>query len=346
MKKIIFTSLALSLLFLSCKEDKKVITDDNKTVNTSTTKITDSPATEKPTTTNDTKFSWDNITTSTEDIGDYPYIAPPKTMKINKSNSGTQSYEFHKLQMFDGTTLFDLEGRVDKMSIQMDPNSKQWNQYLFDKSIEEYLKSIGAVLVSDEKIPNELIKTWGTSPNEQYAHMNKFYVGDVVNDKVRMYVLKTADKKIGFQIYSDTSTGNIGVVELENFKQTIEKVTAKDILNDIETKGFASLYINFDTGKSRIKTESFEIIDEITKMMKDNKDLKISIEGHTDNVGDEKSNLKLSENRAKSVQISLIDEGIDANRLKSKGFGQTKPIEDNTTEQGRAKNRRVELRKI
>ena len=80
--------------------------------------------------------------------------------------------------------------------------------------------------------------------------------------------------------------------------------------------------------------------------MKANTALKISIEGHTDSTGNEKSNMILSKNRAKSVLMSLTDEGIEESRLKSEGFGQSKPIEDNSTKKGKAKNRRVELRKL
>ena len=81
-------------------------------------------------------------------------------------------------------------------------------------------------------------------------------------------------------------------------------------------------------------------------MLNANPDLKISIEGHTDNVGSEQANMKLSKNRAKSVLIALVDEGVDESRLKSEGYGQSMPIGDNATEEGKALNRRVELRKI
>ena len=78
-------------------------------------------------------------------------------------------------------------------------------------------------------------------------------------------------------------------------------------------------------------------------MLKQNPDLKVSVEGHTDNVGSDKSNKTLSENRAKSVMTALISGGIDKSRLSSKGWGETKPVGDNSTEDGRFKNRRVEI---
>jgi len=78
-------------------------------------------------------------------------------------------------------------------------------------------------------------------------------------------------------------------------------------------------------------------------MMNSNPDLKIGVEGHTDNVGTPASNKTLSEARAKSVVSAIVAQGIAADRLSPVGFGQDKPITDNNTEEGRAQNRRVEL---
>ena len=133
------------------------------------------------------------------------------------------------------------------------------------------------------------------------------------------------------------------IIQLEQMKQ---EVTSDDILKALNADGHIALYINFETGKSEIKQESQKIIDQIADMLKTNATLKISVEGHTDNVGNSTSNQTLSENRAKSVMNALITKGIDKSRLKSKGWGQTKPITDNNTEDGKAKNRRVEIVKL
>ena len=81
-------------------------------------------------------------------------------------------------------------------------------------------------------------------------------------------------------------------------------------------------------------------------MLTENATLKISVEGHTDNFGNATLNKILSENRAKAVMNYLVAKGINITRLTSKGWGQTKPIADNSTEDSKAKNRRVELVKI
>ncbi|MFV1976407.1 MAG: OmpA family protein [Candidatus Scalindua sp.] len=104
--------------------------------------------------------------------------------------------------------------------------------------------------------------------------------------------------------------------------------------------------IRFDVNKATIKPESMGVINEIAKLMKDHSDIKFSVEGHTDSDGDIASNQKLSEARANSVKDALVDLGIDASRLETKGFGESNPVSDNSTPEGKASNRRVEFVKI
>jgi outer membrane protein OmpA-like peptidoglycan-associated protein len=122
-----------------------------------------------------------------------------------------------------------------------------------------------------------------------------------------------------------------------------QEITSNDILTALNTEGHIALYINFETGKSDIQPESQKTIDQIAGMLQSNPTFKISIEGHRDNIGTPQSNQALSENRAKSVMNAVIAMDTDKARLSSKGWGQTKPIADNKTEEGRAKNRRVEI---
>lgn len=109
---------------------------------------------------------------------------------------------------------------------------------------------------------------------------------------------------------------------------------------------FITYGITFDVGKSTIKPESMGEINRIVKLMTDNPDLKFSVEGHTDSTGNEASNQTLSEARSNAIVAKLVELGISADRLSASGKGQTSPIADNGTDEGRAKNRRVEFVKI
>ena len=101
--------------------------------------------------------------------------------------------------------------------------------------------------------------------------------------------------------------------------------------------------IFFETGEFELKSESKSELDKLVSLLRDNPDLKIQIDGHTDNVGQEKDNQLLSTNRAKSVVAYLLSKAINTQRLTYKGFGSTKPVSDNLTEKGKSLNRRTEL---
>ncbi|MDR1792814.1 MAG: OmpA family protein [Bacteroidales bacterium] len=104
--------------------------------------------------------------------------------------------------------------------------------------------------------------------------------------------------------------------------------------------------ITFDVGKATIKPESMGEINRIAQLMTENPELKFSVEGHTDNTGSAASNQTLSEERSKAVMAKLVEMGISKDRLSAAGKGQTAPIADNSTDEGRAKNRRVEFVKM
>lgn len=104
--------------------------------------------------------------------------------------------------------------------------------------------------------------------------------------------------------------------------------------------------ILFDVNKASIRPESMGALNEIVKLMKDHTDLKFEIDGHTDSDGSDDANMKLSQSRADAVKAQLMKMGIDGNRLTTKGFGESKPIDKNDTAEGKANNRRVEFVKF
>ena len=101
--------------------------------------------------------------------------------------------------------------------------------------------------------------------------------------------------------------------------------------------------IQFETGKAKIKPASFGLLNQIAETFIDNPSYIIEVQGHTDNVGKDDFNMKLSDKRAKAVMEYLVNAGVPAERMTANGYGPTRPIADNTTAQGRALNRRVEF---
>ena len=111
-----------------------------------------------------------------------------------------------------------------------------------------------------------------------------------------------------------------------------------------KTVNYAAQNVYFATASTKLLSQSYKALNELVKVLKDNANLKLKVDGHTDNVGDDDFNLKLSDGRAASVKKYLVSKGIDESRLESEGFGETTPVADNKTATGRSKNRRVEMK--
>ncbi len=154
----------------------------------------------------------------------------------------------------------------------------------------------------------------------------------------------------GHTIWLEVSVSNNGenyeltVVEEAALKQDVE-FNAGQLAEELKSKGSVALHnILFDTGKATIKPESAAALSVISDVLKADPSLKLEIQGHTDNVGGAAANLKLSQDRAAAVKSYLVRTfAIAADRLTTTGFGDTKAIAPNTSEEGRARNRRVEL---
>jgi len=154
--------------------------------------------------------------------------------------------------------------------------------------------------------------------------------------------------KDGQEVWVQAEKGNgtiwLRIVEKKAMEQYIV-ADAAALGNDIRATGHVAVYgINFDTGKSIIKPESAQAIGEIAKLLTADPSLKVFVVGHTDTVGGVDSNIKLSQDRAEAVLQALVrDHGIAPARLRASGCGPFAPVASNDTEEGRAKNRRVEL---
>ncbi|MBN1291749.1 MAG: OmpA family protein [Candidatus Latescibacteria bacterium] len=152
-------------------------------------------------------------------------------------------------------------------------------------------------------------------------------------------------KEIWVHVYSDTETQYLlYIIEKEAMTQQVT-ANAEVFSNDLKATGHTAVYgIYFDSGKSEIKPESEAALVEIAKLLKAEPSLKVYVVGHTDNVGSMDSNMKLSQARAEAVVQSLVSkQGIEAGRLKSYGVSSLVPVASNDSEDGKAKNRRVEL---
>ena len=211
-------------------------------------------------------------------------------------------------------------------------------------SLEVYVNGLefGA---SEKRYPGTEMYNWGRNPVGGWKHISVAYT----KGKFKAYM-------------DDTRLINIPHLEGNPVGITLQGENADEMMylkNVRIAKGGVKYYdrvlsdgkiivngIKFDVNKATLKPESMGPINKIYQLMVKNPDLKFSVEGHTDADGGEAENLKLSKARGKTVMDKLISMGISPDRLKYDGFGESKPIDNNSTPEGKANNRRVEFVKF
>lgn len=200
---------------------------------------------------------------------------------------------------------------------------------------------------SDESLggQNENVSISGNSWNHFALSFNKRALKIYING-TRIANIPNAKKPQWWNIRNNTWGGFTGKGNMHIKNIRIAK-GAVPLYDRMMTDGkFITYGITFDVGKATIKPESMGEINRIVKLMNENPTLKFSVEGHTDSTGSQATNQTLSEQRSQAIVAKLVEMGIAADRLTAVGKGQSTPIADNSTDEGRAKNRRVEFVKM
>lgn len=258
----------------------------------------------------------------------------------------------------------DQEGCKDSKLLSRMPGCQ-----LFDCSTKEY--DAVEIIVGADKASGEVARKAleGAIDFQHYVCPAKYSQLQLARN------LETALKKAGYTFVVPVSKNESGEymltvrkgeqwlgVEFSNFNEypqyrqtaVLVKDMEQEVVADasalaaeIEKSGSVAVYgITFDTGKATINPQSETVLNEIVTLMKDNGEWRFEVQGHTDNVGAAAANATLSQQRAAAVVSWLTKNGVEASRLVAKGYGDTAPVADNTSDEGRAKNRRVELKKI
>jgi len=332
MKKIALLFVA-GVAFISCKQTPKEeqVPGLEQQEEATTTAAESAPAVE-------TTLDLTKIPYTTADIGDFPYLALPKGIKeVNKP----LLREFDVCLFPVNGVMTEVEGRLYKANLTA-VSREQFSERFFRRSMEDYLKSIGAVEIFDGSITQEEYDRY----NQLDPH--KGDEGDIgyAGEPIKFYIIRHKEQgDIYIQYTVNNAAAKLNVLRTKAFEQTMTKITADEIAKSLADTGKSILYINFDHDRSTITPEGKEVVNEITAALQKNDQLTIAIEGHTDNVGDAAHNKKLSTARAQAVKAALIEQKIAATRLTAEGFGAERPLVANDSDANRAKNRRVELRK-
>lgn len=281
-------------------------------------------------------------------LGGFPYFSlldgyHALTREENPGNSEKnylKDVAFDRYEFFDGTRVVPVEGRLRTVK----QVGKGASFYQAMKTYEQLVKDLGGVTVWEGK--GQVM----TDKKLQFTdgrHRGNYRLMD---EQMGVYVLRTPDREIWVEPYKtwDDNTDNfwLTIVERKALPMTAKMMPAEEMKKALDANGHVAVYLNFDTDQATLRPDAGPGIQEIARLLQQDAALKLAVEGHTDNAGAFAHNQQLSTQRAQTVVAALTAQGIGADRLQPKGLGQTKPIADNATEEGKAKNRRVELVKI
>lgn len=243
---------------------------------------------------------------------DHPLLSRMPDFRI--SDYKEFNFESHKFLGQDKKYV-TVEGRKTYIEYRLNKGAAEPGELKIRRNIQDALKKIGGQVLFDDNF-----------------------------NRTSTIRIQKEGKETWVEVRSYNNMYRLTIVEKETMKQEVV-ANAEALGNDIAATGHVAVYgIHFETGKSDIKPESDAAIAEIANLLKNNAALRVYVVGHTDNVGSFDSNKKLSKDRAEAVTKTLSDKyGISAARLKPYGVASLAPVASNDTEEGRAKNRRVEL---
>ncbi len=336
MKIVQATLIAALFITISCKKESTTIVSNSQDSSSVVPNLENNV--------NQANLDLTTLPESNADLGESPYYTLPAWLDGSSTYGSDKKTDYGKIELYTGKDFYTVEGPVNTKNFEMrdpnDPSNREWNEYKYVRSFSKHFESLGAKKIWEGKIPKEAIENLNKKNNRDDYFYN---FGTSQQENIIVYGLKKTGKNIFFIIGSDSAFGSITVVENGELKQDIGIIKSDQIQKDLTEKGKSILHINFDTDKASLKTDGKDAVAEIAKVLKNDKTIKLEINGYTDNSGNDTHNQQLSKDRATTVLNTLVTSGIDKSRLTSNGFGSKNPLTANTTEEGKSKNRRVEL---
>ncbi|MDM5181553.1 OmpA family protein [Massilia sp. DJPM01] len=281
----------------------------------------------------------DKIAVISKPVPPFPFIDYPPA--VDKQFYSTKESDFDQVQLILGDKLHAVEGRVRAIHFTLD--KAKISQFQAQRDYSKAVQDMGGIKVNSAK-PHD--SAFLAAHGDNQSELDKKLRYEFHTYSYEAYFLPTATGRKWIVLMVSDEAVDVISVEEKQTASSVKIVTAAAMKSELDSKGHVALYINFDTDQAAIRPDGKPAVDEIAALMKKEAALRLSVEGHTDNLGDKARNVTLSRERAQAVVQALVSDGIDGTRLSAAGHGAEKPLTDNGSDEARAKNRRVELVKV
>lgn len=270
-------------------------------------------------------------------LGDFPFIKLPDGYQATK----VIEKRFERFPFYTGDRVEWVEGQIWSAGLNHE-DSDLYAPMEIQANLDAVMDAAGARRIYRGEVPmamHDLVKAENSNlAGEYYFGYRSWY-----SPRYTSWVINRGDHQIWIQSGSDNTSGGLVVMQTKPAMITASLLHADAMKQALAQNGKVDIQVNFATDSAQILPGSQPQIDQVAALLRNDPILQLAVNGHTDNSGNPVHNLELSRKRADSVVAALATTGIDANRLRSDGFGDTRPVADNATAEGKAKNRRVEL---
>lgn len=287
----------------------------------------------------DAGFDIGTVPVSNVALGDFPYLRLPRGYVYQ----GEEASDYERIPFWTGDRMEWVEGPLFGGRIIGDKaQGKEFSLLEYQRNMQAAIRQAGGHSIAQGRIPDEFHDAVTQADPELLSRLYSA-MGNTFSEPVETFVIRRPDRDIWIQVGGYANGGNLRVVETLPLEITAGLLEASELKRQIDADGRVAIEVNFAVDKADILPGSQPQIDQVLALLREDPALRLSIDGHTDATGDAAHNQRLSEARAKSVVAALTGQGIEASRLEARGHGQAQPVADNATDEGRAKNRRVEL---
>lgn len=285
------------------------------------------------------EFDPASVPESSATLPPFPFFKNPEGL-VSTFADKDRNKNFDREHMIAGDKVVAVEGKIFRDRFQLtNPEQREYSEIEFQRNYADAVAALGGVEVSRVQYTHKVNETFGGRDA-----VDKHYHGTCASDgcENHTYLIRQGGKEYWIQVSTGAIPlhGELVVLERQAMTSKLGFLDAAAMKKKIDADGRIALYINFDTDKATLRPDATPLIDE---MLQADTALKLSIDGHTDSTGTAERNRVLSKERAEAVRGALLAKGVAAERLSAQGFGPDKPLGDNNSESGRAKNRRVEL---